>query len=89
MIAAGARVKQRGATMRGEAVELVMRHQVQHDILPYERLFDNAIRGDNALFTNDECVEAAWAVVEPALLDDMPVQEYEPGSWVRRLRPAS
>ena len=81
VIAAGARVKLPGAAMRGEAVELVMRHQVQRDILPYERLLDNAMRGDASLFTNDECVEAAWAVVDRVLSEGNPVQEYEPGSW--------
>ncbi len=81
VIATGARVKQPGATMSGEAVELVMRHQPRHDVLPYERLLGNAIHGDMALFTNDECVEAAWAVVDPALSASAPVHEYEPGSW--------
>ena len=81
VIAAGARVKQPGALMRGEAVELVMRHQQQGDVLAYERLLGNAIRGDSALFTNDECVEAAWAVVDRSLADKEPVHEYQPGSW--------
>ncbi len=81
VIAAGALVKQPGALMHGEAVELVMRHQPQRDILPYERLLGDALRGETALFTNDECVEAAWAVVEPALLDREPVLDYAPGSW--------
>jgi glucose-6-phosphate 1-dehydrogenase len=81
VIAAGARVKQPGAAMRGESVELVMRHQPQHDVLPYERLLSNAICGDTALFTNDECVEAAWVVVDRVLSDSEPVHEYEPGSW--------
>jgi len=81
VIAAGARVKQPGPAMRGEPVELVMRHQPQHDVLPYERLLGNAICGDTALFTNDECVEAAWVVVDRALSDSEPVHEYEPGSW--------
>jgi glucose-6-phosphate 1-dehydrogenase len=81
VIAAGALVKRPGASMRGEAVELVMRHQPQRDTLPYERLLGDAIRGETALFTNDECVEAAWAVVDPALSDRDPVQAYDPGSW--------
>ena len=81
VISAGALVKEPGAVMRGEAVELVARHQQQHDVLPYERLLGNAIRGDAALFTTDEGVEAAWAVVDPALSHTAPVLEYEPGSW--------
>lgn len=81
VISAGALVKEPGWAMRGEAVELVARHQQQRDVLPYERLLGNAIRGDAALFTTDEGVEAAWAVVDPALSHTAPVFEYEPGSW--------
>jgi glucose-6-phosphate 1-dehydrogenase len=81
VIAAGARVKQPGTEMRGEPVELVMRHQQKKDVLPYERLLTNALCGDPSLFTNDACVEAAWAVVDPALSVDERAQEYEPGSW--------
>jgi glucose-6-phosphate 1-dehydrogenase len=65
VIAVGARVKQPGTQMRGEPVELVMHHQQKKDVLPYER----------------QCVEAAWAVVDPALRMDERVQQYEPGSW--------
>ena len=81
VISAGMRAKQPGEEMRGEAVELVARHQLQHDDLPYARLLSDAVRGDAALFTSDECVEAAWAVVEPALGNTVPVHEYEPASW--------
>ena len=81
VISAGALVKEPGGAMRGEAVELVARYQQQHDVLPYERLLGNAIRGDAALFTTDEGVEAAWAVINPALDHTEPVLEYEPGSW--------
>ena len=81
VIAAGARVKLSGSAMRGEPVELVMRHQRRNDILPYERLLGNAMCGDAALFTNDECVEAAWTVVNRVLSNSQPVHEYEPGTW--------
>jgi len=81
VISAGARVKQPGEAMRGKAVELVVRHQPPSEELPYQRLLGDAIRGDAALFTSDEGVEAAWAVVDPALGSAEPVHEYEPGSW--------
>ena len=81
VIAAGARVKQPGPAMRGEPVELIMRHQQKKDVLPYERLLTNALSGDRSLFTNDACVEAAWDVVDTALFHNQPVQVYEPGSW--------
>ncbi len=34
---------------------------------PYERLLGDALAGDGALFTREDAVEAAWAVVEPVL----------------------
>jgi glucose-6-phosphate 1-dehydrogenase len=81
VIAEGARVKKPGETMQGEAVELVARHHTASEKAPYERLLGDAIRGDNSLFTSDECVEAAWAVVDPVLKHLHPVSFYEPGSW--------
>jgi glucose-6-phosphate 1-dehydrogenase len=81
VISVGALVKRPGAATRGEAVELVARHQSQHEVLPYERLIGNAIRGDSSLFTTDDVVEAAWGVVEPVLSDTSLVHVYEPGTW--------
>ena len=37
--------------------------------------------GDNSLFTSDECVEAAWTVVDQVLNHEQAVSLYEPGSW--------
>ncbi|HSC11233.1 MAG TPA: glucose-6-phosphate dehydrogenase [Rhodanobacteraceae bacterium] len=81
VIALGTRVKQAGEQMRGEPAELIARHEPRSEELPYERLLGDAIRGDAALFTSDEAIEAAWTVVEPVLETRGPVQEYEPGSW--------
>ncbi len=81
VIATGALVKRNGEEMHGEPVELVARHQTVSEKSPYERLLGDAIRGDTSLFTQDDCVEAAWRVVEPVLRDPMPVVDYEPGSW--------
>jgi glucose-6-phosphate 1-dehydrogenase len=67
--------------MRGEPVELVARHEPRSEQSPYERLLRDALRGEPALFTRDDSVEAAWRVIDPALTHAAPVQEYEPGSW--------
>ncbi|MGK2913232.1 MAG: glucose-6-phosphate dehydrogenase [Porticoccaceae bacterium] len=84
-ISVGARVKQHGEEMRGEPVELIARHQPRSATLPYERLLRDALRGDQSLFTRDDCVEAAWRVIDPVLNSGPdstePVSEYEPGSW--------
>ncbi len=81
VISAGVRVKQPGDEMRGKPVELIARHQPHSEILPYERLLRDAIRGDHSLFTRDDSVEAAWRVIDPVLGNAEPVNEYAPGTW--------
>ncbi len=81
IIAEGMRVKHAGEEMEGQPVELVARHRPGPGKSPYERLLGDALRGDNALFTSDESVEAAWAVVDPALNQQQPVETYQEGSW--------
>ena len=81
VIGAGALVKRSGEEMRGEPVELIARHHSASEKSPYERLLGDAVRGDTSLFTQDDCVEAAWRVVDPVLRDPPPVAQYEPGTW--------
>jgi len=81
VISEGALVKRNGDRMIGEPVELVARQHTESEKSPYERLLGDAIRGDPSLFTQDDSVEAAWRVVDPALKADRPVLEYEPGTW--------
>jgi glucose-6-phosphate 1-dehydrogenase len=81
VICAGAQVKKIGESMQGEPVELLARHESRSEQSPYERLLTNAIHGDATLFTRDDCVEAAWQVVDPVLRSAVPVLSYEPGSW--------
>jgi glucose-6-phosphate 1-dehydrogenase len=81
VISAGARVKRVGEEMVGDAVELVAHHSLAGERAPYERLLGDAIRGDASLFTRDDVVEAAWRVVDPILNSEVPVAEYEPGTW--------
>jgi len=81
VIGTGALVKRSGEEMRGEPVELIARHRGQSDKSPYERLLGDAVRGDATLFTQDDCVEAAWRVVDPLLHGAPPVVPYDKGSW--------
>jgi glucose-6-phosphate 1-dehydrogenase len=37
--------------------------------------------GDGALFTREDAVEAAWAVVDPVLKKHHRVRSYRRGSW--------
>jgi len=81
VIGAGALVKRSGEEMHGEPVELIARHHTQSDKSPYERLLGDAVRGDGALFTHGDAVEAAWRVVDPVLQHPLPVVQYDPGTW--------
>jgi hypothetical protein len=47
----------------------------------YERLLGDAMAGDATLFARQDVVEAAWAIVDPALAGAGPLHIYEPGSW--------
>ena len=49
--------------------------------LPYARLLADALVGDDALFTHQDAVEAAWAVVEPVLETHTAAVPYDKGSW--------
>lgn len=80
-ISAGARVKKPGEDMVGEPVELILRSRLLRGKSAYHRLLSDAIRGDTSLFTRDDCVEAAWAVMEPVLGNVVPLTPYEPGTW--------
>ena len=48
---------------------------------PYERLLGDAMAGNGALFTREDSIEAAWAVVDPILTKHCPAYPYEPGTW--------
>jgi glucose-6-phosphate 1-dehydrogenase len=80
-ISLSTQVKRPGDEMCGETVELVARHALEREHLPYERLLGDALRGDHSLFTSDESVEAAWRVVDPILTNPTPLTEYECGTW--------
>jgi glucose-6-phosphate 1-dehydrogenase len=81
VIATGACVKRAGEEMQGEHVELLVRHEPLGRKSPYERLIGDAIRGDPALFTRDDAVEAAWRVVDATLTDAIAPVEYDAGTW--------
>jgi glucose-6-phosphate 1-dehydrogenase len=81
LIALGMRVKQPGDHFAGEDVELIASHQTGTEMAPYERLLSDALKGDQALFANEEAVEAQWRVVDPVLSDGTPLYTYQPGTW--------
>ncbi len=77
----GARAKLPGDQLAGEGVRLDACHEHAHEMLPYERLLGDAMRGDQMLFAREDSVESAWRVVEPVIGMETPVIDYAPGSW--------
>jgi glucose-6-phosphate 1-dehydrogenase len=80
-LAIGLRVKRPGEAMAGREVELLASEGQAHDMLPYERLLADAMRGDTNLFAREDAVLAQWRIVEPVLDLPTPPQAYEPGTW--------
>ncbi|MEO8053414.1 MAG: glucose-6-phosphate dehydrogenase, partial [Acidobacteriota bacterium] len=80
-IALAARVKLAGKDFVGEQRELYLLEEQMGAEAPYERLLGDAMIGDGALFTREDAVEAAWAVVDPVLKSHHRVRSYSRGSW--------
>jgi glucose-6-phosphate 1-dehydrogenase len=80
-IALAARVKLPGKEFVGEQRELYLLEDQPGEEAPYERLLGDAMAGDGALFTREDAVEAAWAVVDPVLKKHPRVRPYKRLSW--------
>jgi len=81
VIALAARVKRAGEEFIGDQRELSLLDAQPDEEQPYERLLGDALAGDGALFTREDSVEAAWAVVDPVLETHDRAHPYRPGSW--------
>jgi glucose-6-phosphate 1-dehydrogenase len=80
-VALAARVKRVGQEFIGEQRELYLSEQQPGEESPYERLLTDAMNGDGALFTREDSVEAAWAVVDRVLKNHHPSRPYKRGTW--------
>ena len=80
-IALAARVKRPGKEFVGDQRELYLCEDLPKEESPYERLLGDAMAGDGALFTSQDAVEAAWAVVDPVLSHHHPALPYPPSTW--------
>jgi glucose-6-phosphate 1-dehydrogenase len=79
--AIGIHAKGSGESLEVGNVELLASHDQAGDVLPYERLLGDALRGDAALFGREDAIEAQWRIVEPVLGAKEPPFVYEPGTW--------
>jgi len=80
-IALAARVKRKGKEFVGDQRELYLLDEQPGEESPYERLLGDAMAGNGALFTREDAVEAAWAVIDPVLKKHQRVLTYKRGSW--------
>ena len=80
-VALAARVKRAGKAFVGEQRELYLTDERPGEEAPYARLLGDAMAGNCALFTREDAVEAAWAVVDPLLKIRLPVRPYRRYSW--------
>jgi glucose-6-phosphate 1-dehydrogenase len=80
-VALAARVKRPGKGYLGEQEELYLCEDEAGTETTYERLLGDAMQGDRSLFTSQDAVEAAWAVVDDVLRDHPTALPYPPGSW--------
>ncbi len=80
-VAIAARVKRPGKGFLGDQRELFLCENQAGEEPPYERLLRDAMAGDGALFTSQDAVEAAWAVVDDVLEHHPPALPYPRGSW--------
>jgi glucose-6-phosphate 1-dehydrogenase len=80
-VALAARVKLAGKEFVGDQRELYLFEEEPKAEAPYERLLTDAMAGDGALFTREDAVEAAWAVVNPVLKTHHRACPYKRHSW--------
>lgn len=81
------KVPDHGFTMVSKEMEFFFREAFEDVELPdaYERLLLDAINGDASLFTRDDEIDRAWAIVDAIQAEwdkgSVPLADYEPGSW--------
>jgi glucose-6-phosphate 1-dehydrogenase len=74
-------VKRAGKEFVGDRKELYLVDERPGEESPYERLLSDAMEGNEALFTRQDAVEAAWAVVDPILAKHSRALPYRRGTW--------
>ena len=80
-IALAARVKRAGNEFVGDERELYLLDEQPGEEMPYERLLGRRHDGQRHLFTREDAVEAAWAVVDPVLKHHHRARPYRRHSW--------
>lgn len=80
-LALGLRTKAPGPQFAGEMGELLLHSEAGPELTAYERLFGDALEGDQTLFTSVSGVEAAWTIVDGVTRVHASAERYGPGTW--------
>jgi glucose-6-phosphate 1-dehydrogenase len=80
-LAVAMQVKRPGEAMAGRDVELLASEDQAGDMLAYERLLGDAMRGDASQFAREDAIEDQWRIVDPVLNLGTEPYPYDPGSW--------
>jgi glucose-6-phosphate 1-dehydrogenase len=67
--------------MRTVDLSLVFSEELGEAPQAYERLLNDALRGDTTLFMREDALEETWRVVQPLLDAPPPLETYARGSW--------
>ncbi|HTV04592.1 MAG TPA: glucose-6-phosphate dehydrogenase [Acidobacteriaceae bacterium] len=78
----GASVKQAGDRLLGCMTELCVDSDCgTENLLPYEELLQDAMRGNQTWFAREDYVEESWRILNPMLKNPPNPQVYTPGTW--------
>ncbi|HEX4478560.1 MAG TPA: glucose-6-phosphate dehydrogenase [Polyangiaceae bacterium] len=80
-LALGVSSKSPGEAMHGAPTELIATQSTKLDMLPYERLLGDAMRGDPNAFASEGGVESEWRIVDAILGQEAEPHPYTPGTW--------
>jgi glucose-6-phosphate 1-dehydrogenase len=82
VIAMGGSVKEAGDRLRGCTTELIASDECGvEDLLPYEELLGDAMRGNQTWFAREDYVEESWRILDPLLANLPDPYQYDPGTW--------
>ena len=81
LFAFGICVKVPGEALVGRDIEVLAHYHPPDQMLPYQRILGDALRGETMVFAREKGVEQMWRIVDPVLDGATPVHEYDPGSW--------
>lgn len=80
--AVGASVKQAGDRLLGCMTELCVDSDCgMENLLPYEELLQDAMRGNQTWFAREDYVEESWRILDPVLKGGLVPLTYKPGTW--------